>query len=54
MKLYIKCTRDGVDSYSAHEGMDLLTITTLLQELGSSNIIEITEAEYLAALPTPE
>ena len=49
MKLYAKYTRDGVELYSNHEGMDQTTVTALLTELSCTSIQFVEEAEYLAS-----
>jgi hypothetical protein len=51
MKLWVKSTRNGADSYSIHEGMSQDVVTALLTDLGATNIQFITESEWLAAQP---
>jgi hypothetical protein len=48
MRLFIRCQRNGVDSYGCYEGQDEATITCLLAELGATDIEMITEEEYAA------
>ncbi len=50
MKTYIKSTRNDNDTYSSHEGMDLLVITSLLEAIGHSSIIPIDEQTFLDAV----
>lgn len=48
MVIFIKSTRNGGDSYSRHEGMDLSTVQSLLQDLGCTAIIVIDEDTYIS------
>lgn len=44
--MFIKCTRNGSDSYSRYDGMTFITVELLLTELGCTDILETTEEEY--------
>jgi hypothetical protein len=49
--LYIKCVRNGTDSYSSHDGMSVSTVEALLMNLGATGIQVITEDAWKAANP---
>lgn len=48
--IYVKCVRDGIDSYSAHGGMSIETVTDMLEELGATDIEVISKETFDAAV----
>lgn len=44
--LFVKCTRNGGDSYSSYEGLNQDTITTLLLNLGCTNISFLSQEDW--------
>ena len=47
----MQSTRNGSPHYTSYEGMSVEVITGLLTELGCTDIAEITEETFIAALP---
>lgn len=51
MKLYFQSTRNSQITYTAYDGMDEATIRGLMEEIGHTDIITITEEDYSASQP---
>lgn len=46
MQLWLKCTRNGADNYSYYEGMDQDTVTGLLDGLGCTDIVFLSQEDW--------
>lgn len=46
MTIYVKSKRSGNVSYSAHTGMSLETVLRLLDEIGATEVEQISEDTY--------
>lgn len=49
-KLFVKCTRDGRDSYVSYFGQDEDTVRRLLKELGCTDVQMVKETECMAVM----
>lgn len=50
MRIFVRCTRNSSPWYVSYQGQSQETITTLLTDLGASDIEFISESEYQSAI----